>query len=276
MKKIFLTSLIVLVSFLGAFAGTEAKIDSLKQAKEDSIKVVRHKEVEAKTIKLEKELAKAEEEGAVTDLRKEVKEKFIEGGVPFMSVILVCLIIGLAIAIERIIVLNLASTNVKKLLANTRNSLKQGGVNAARALTASVPGPVASIFNQGLLRASSGPEAVEKSIVAYGSVEMGKLERGMSWVSLFISLAPMFGFMGTVIGMIGAFESIQQAEDIKIDQVAYGIKTALLTTVAGLIVAVILQILYNYCVSKIDAIVNQMEEASISLVDMLIEEDIAK
>lgn len=205
-----------------------------------------------------------------------IKDRFVEGGVEFMSIVLACLILGLAVAIERIIALNLASTNTEKLLEDVKQALLSGGVQKARELCATIPGPVASIFAQGLLRASEGPEAVEKSILQYGSVEMGKLEKGLSWVSLFIALAPMFGFMGTVLGMITAFDKIAAADDISASIVADGIKVALLTTVAGLIVAVILQILYNYCIHKIDSIVNQMEEASISFVDTLIAHDIIK
>ena len=198
-----------------------------------------------------------------------IKEKFIEGGPGFMSIVLLCLILGLGIAIERIITLNLATTNTDKLLKEVESALQSGGVQAAKDICSGTKGPVASIFTQGLLRISEGIEMVEKSIISYGSVEMGKLEKGLVWISLFISLAPMLGFMGTVIGMIQAFDAIEAAGDISPSLVAGGIKVALLTTVGGLIVAVILQLFYNYCVSKIDAIVNQMEDASISLVDML-------
>ncbi|WNB16974.1 MotA/TolQ/ExbB proton channel family protein [Marivirga arenosa] len=205
-----------------------------------------------------------------------VKEKFIEGGWEFMSVVLICLILGLAIAIERIITLNLATTNTNKLLANVEDALNQGGVEAAKEVTKNTRGPVASIFTQGLMRMSEGVEMVEKSVISYGSVEMGRLERGLVWISLFISLAPMLGFMGTVIGMIGAFDAIEAAGDISPSLVAGGIKVALLTTVAGLIVAVILQLFYNYCVSKVDSLVNQMEDASIALVDILVKHNLSK
>lgn len=207
---------------------------------------------------------------ASTDYRQVIKEKFIEGDPAFMSPVLICLVIGLAIAIERIISLNLATTNTTKLIKKIENALEDGGDEAALEVTKASRGPVASIFTQGLMRASEGIEMVEKSIISYGSVEMGKLERGLVWISLFISLAPMLGFMGTVIGMIGAFDAIEAAGDISPSLVAGGIKVALLTTVAGLIVAIILQIFYNYCVSKVDSLVNQMEEASISLVDVLV------
>ncbi len=199
-----------------------------------------------------------------------IKEKFIEGGVTWMTPVLICLIIGLAISIERIITLNMATTNTNKLLANVEDALANGGVEAAKEVTRNTKGPVASIFTQGLMRMSEGIEMVEKSIIAYGSVEMGRLERGLVWISLFIALAPMLGFTGTVIGMIEAFDSIEAAGDISPQIVANGIKVALLTTVAGLIVGIILQVFYNYLVSKIDSLVNQMEDASITLVDLLV------
>lgn len=199
-----------------------------------------------------------------------VKEQFIDGGPTFMGIVLACLILGLAIAIERIIHLNMASTNTNKLLNEVENALKSGGTDAAQEVCRNTRGPVASIFTQGFMRISEGIEIVEKSIIAYGSVEMGKLERGMVWISLFISLAPMLGFMGTVIGMIQAFDAIAEAGDVSPALVAGGIKVALLTTVGGLIVAVILQLFYNYLVAKVDSIVNRMEDASISLVDLLV------
>jgi biopolymer transport protein ExbB len=205
-----------------------------------------------------------------------VKEKFIEGGWQFMGIVLVCLILGLAISIERIITLNLATTNTKKLLAKVEEALESGGVEKAKDVTKATRGPVASIFTQGLMRMTEGIEMVEKSIIAYGSVEMGRLEKGLVWISLMISLAPMLGFMGTVIGMIEAFDSIEAAGDISPALVARGIKIALLTTVAGLIVAVILQLFYNYLVSKIDGLVNSMEDASISLVDILVRYNLTK
>jgi len=205
-----------------------------------------------------------------------VKEQFIAGGWKFMSVVLICLILGLAIAIERIITLNLATTNTKKLLARVDEALSKDGVDGAKEVCKNTRGPVASIFTQGLLRMSEGVEMVEKSIIAYGSVEMGRLEKGLVWISLFISIAPMLGFMGTVIGMIGAFDAIAAANDINPALVAGGIKVALLTTVGGLIVAVILQLFYNYLVTKIDSLVNQMEDSSISLVDLLVKHDLSK
>lgn len=205
-----------------------------------------------------------------------IKEKFIEGDPLYMSPVLICLILGLAISLERIITLNMSTTNTKKLLAKVEDALDQGGIEAAKDVTKSTKGPVASIFTQGLMRYSEGIDMVEKSIISYGSVEMGRLEKGLVWISLFISLAPMLGFMGTVIGMIGAFDAIEAAGDISPSLVAGGIKIALLTTVAGLIVAIILQLFYNYCVAKIDSLVNDMEDASISLVDILVKHKLTR
>ncbi|MBW6499472.1 MAG: MotA/TolQ/ExbB proton channel family protein [Bacteroidales bacterium] len=199
-----------------------------------------------------------------------LKEKFIEGGAGFMSVILLCLIIGLGLAIERIIYLNLSTTNTNKLLNKVEEALKTGGVEAAKDVCKNTRGPVASIYYQGLDRYNEGMEIVEKSIVSYGSVLMGRLEMNLTWISLFIAIAPMLGFMGTVIGMIGAFDAIAAAGDISPTIVADGIKVALLTTVFGLIVAVILQVFYNYIISKIDSIVNSMEDSTISFMDILI------
>jgi biopolymer transport protein ExbB len=199
-----------------------------------------------------------------------LKQRFIEGGPFFMGIVLVTLILGLAIAIERIIYLNMATTNTEKLVNDVEEAIKTGGVEAAKELCRNTKGPVASIFYQGLDRMDEGVDAAEKAVVSYGGVQMGLLEKNVSWLSLFIALAPMLGFMGTVIGMISAFDSIEAAGDISPAVVAGGIKVALLTTVFGLVVAIILQIFYNYIISKIDSIVNNMEDASIKLVDLLI------
>ncbi len=198
-----------------------------------------------------------------------LKKYFIDGSWQFMSFVLVCLIFGLAFAIERIITLNIATVNTDKLLARIDENLKSGDLDGAMEVCKSTQGPTASILYEGLKQAKSGPEAVEKAIVSYGSVQMGLLEKGLVWLSLFIALAPMLGFMGTVIGMIGAFDRIEAVGDISPTVVAGGIKVALLTTVFGLIVAIILQVFYNYIISKIDGIVNKMEDASIALVDIL-------
>ena len=217
--------------------------------------------------------AAAEQEVSV---HKQIKIKFIEGGPQFMGIVLLALILGLALAIERIIYLNLATTNTEKLLKKIEDALKSGGVEAAKEVCRNTRGPVASIFYQGLDRAEEGIDVVEKSVVTYGSVQMGQLESGVTWIALFIALAPMLGFMGTVIGMIGAFDAIEAAGDISPSLVAGGIKVALITTVFGLIVAIILQVFYNYLVSKIDKLVNTMEDASISLIDILLKYNLKK
>lgn len=214
-------------------------------------------------------------EGEVT-MYQTLKEKFIEGDWRFMSLVLITLILGLAFSIERIITLNIATANVEKLMNKIDQHLANGDVESAKELCKSTPGPTASVLYEGLKNAEQGPEAVEKAIVTYGSVQMGLLEKGLVWISLFIATAPMLGFLGTVIGMIQAFDKIEAVGDISPSIVAGGIKVALLTTVFGLVVAIILQIFYNYIISKIDGIVNKMEDASISLVDIMAKNNVFK
>lgn len=198
-----------------------------------------------------------------------LKEQFLAGGVEWMTPILVCLVVGLAIVIERVIYLNLATTNSKKLLNQVEEALKTGGVEAAKEVCRNTRGPVASIFYQGLDRYDEGIDVVEKSIVSYGSVQMGQLESGLSWITLFIALSPMLGFLGTVVGMIASFDAIAIAGDISPVVVASGIKIALITTVGGLIAAIVLQLFYNYLLSKVDGIVLDMEDSSITLMDII-------
>jgi len=222
----------------------------------------------------EEAAAATAEEGQ--SLHSALKQKFIEGGAGFMTSILICLILGLALAIERVLYLNLSTSNNKKLLAKVEEALNNGGIEAAKEVCRNSRGPVASIFYQGLDRSDEGIDVVEKTVVSYGGVQTGLLEKGLSWIALFIALAPMLGFLGTVIGMIQAFDAIEIAGDISPTLVAGGIKVALITTVGGLIVAMILQVFYNYCVSKIDSIVNSMEDASISLIDILVKHNLKK
>lgn len=203
-------------------------------------------------------------------LHQVIKEKFVEGGVEWMLPVLACMVFGLAICIERIIYLTAANTNTKKLLTKVEAAFEQGGVEAAKDVCRNTRGPVASIFYQGLDRYAEGPDMVEKAVSSYGSVQMGRMESGLSWISLFIAIAPSLGFMGTVVGMIQAFDSIQQLGDMSPVALAGGIKVALLTTIFGLIAAVSLQLFYNYIVAKIDSIVNKMEDASISLMDIIL------
>lgn len=213
---------------------------------------------------------------AEVPIHQQLKTKFIEGGPGFMASILLCFILGLALCIERIIYLSMASTNTDKLLAKVEAALQSGGVEAAKEECRNTRGPIASIFYQGLDRYNQGLDVVEKTVTSYGSVQVGQLESGLSWIGLFIAVAPMLGFLGTVVGMVQAFDAIEQAGDISPTIVAGGMKVALITTVGGLIVAIILQVIYNYLVSKIDGIVNRMEDASISLVDILVKYNLKK
>ena len=196
-------------------------------------------------------------------------QKFLEGGWEWMLPVLLCLVFGLAIAIERMLYLSLSTINSKKLIAQVEEALKKGGIEAAKEVCRNTRGPIASIYYQGLDRYDQGLDSVEKAVVSYGSVQTGQMESGLTWIGLFIALSPMLGFMGTVVGMIAAFDAIQAAGDISPTLVAGGIKVALLTTLLGLIAAVILQLFYNYIVSKIDSLVNDMEDSSITLMDIL-------
>jgi len=201
---------------------------------------------------------------------QQLKQKYIEGDVVWMTPVLICMIIGMALSIERVIYLNLSTINTSKFLQDVEKALQNGGVDAAKELCRNTRGPIASIFYQGLDRSGEGLDMVEKSVVAYGGVQMGNLEKGLSWLQLFIALSPMLGFLGTVIGMIQAFDKIVEDGQVSPTTVADGIKVSLLTTVFGLIAAIFLQIFYNYITSKIDGLVNEMEDASISLIDILL------
>ena len=211
----------------------------------------------------------SEEAPKEVPLTQAIKTKFIEGGAGFMSLIILCLILGLAFAIERILYLSFSKTNTKKLLEKVEKALDEGGIEKAKDVCRNTRGPVASIFYQGLLRYDQGIDVVEKSIVSYGSVQSSLMENGLSWVALFIARAPSLGFLGTVIGMVQAFDDIQKAGDISPTVVAGGMKVALITTVAGLIVALILQVFYNYILSRIDNITIDMEDSSIKMIDIL-------
>ncbi len=211
----------------------------------------------------------AETELAGETMHQVLMQKFLEGGWGWMLPVLVCLVIGLAVAIERMLFLSLSNINSKKFIEAFEKTLNEEGVEAAKDLCRNTRGPIASIYYQGLDRLDQGMDAVEKAVVSYGSVQTGQMESGLSWIGLFIALSPMLGFMGTVVGMVGAFDQIQAAGDISPTIVAGGIKVALLTTLMGLISAVVLQLFYNYIVSKIDNLVNAMEDSSIILVDIL-------
>jgi biopolymer transport protein ExbB len=268
MKRLF--ALIALSGML-FFMASNAVVAQTDTAAQDN--AVQEEQADLTADPIEEQAALAE---GGQSLHSQLKQKFIEGSPTFMSFVLITLILGLAFAIERVLYLNLATSNTKKLLADVEQALETGGVEAAKDVCRKTRGPVASIFYQGLDRADHGIDVVEKSIISYGGVQAGLLETGLSWIALFIALAPMLGFMGTVIGMISAFDAIEVAGDISPSLVAGGIKVALITTVSGLVVAIILQIFYNYCVAKIDSIINNMEDASISLLDLLVKHNLKR
>ena len=272
MRKLFFALSLVGVLMTQSLSYATTFLNPTTQDTEQQEEVVEVDSIIQEAIDMEESEPLEEEVSAPAEasFTQELKKRFIEGGPGFMGIVLICLILGLAISIERIIYLNLATTNSQKLTAGVEEALSSGGVEAAKELCRNTKGPVASIFYQGLDRVNEGVESAEKAVVAYGGVQMGQLEKNVSWISLFIALAPMLGFMGTVIGMIQAFDKIEAAGDMQPSLVAGGIKVALLTTVFGLIVAIILQVFYNYIVAKIDSIVNDMEDASINLIDILV------
>ena len=263
----------LMVAGLMTFGVSNLVVAQDEQAQtEQTEQTVAPEQTEVAPVETVEEIAPAvQNEAKPTTFRESIKKQFIDGGPAFMGIVLIILLIGMAISIERIIYLTLATANSKKLLAGIEAKMKNGDVEGAKQLCKDTRGPVASIFTQGLIRYQDGQslDEVEKAIVSYGSVAGGKLESGLSWIGLCISLAPMFGFMGTVIGMIQAFDDIAAAGDMSPQIVASGMKVALLTTVFGLIAAIILQIFFNFIAAKIESIVNDMEDASISFMDIL-------
>ena len=258
MKKFFMIlAALALMAFTANIASAQ---DSAAPADEATEQVA---EADAEVAPL------AEEAPEEIPLTQAIKTKFIEGGAGFMSLIILCLIIGLAFAIERILYLSFSKTNTDALLKKVEDALAEGGIEKAKDICRETRGPVASIFYQGLLHYDQGIDVVEKNIVSYGSVQASLMENGLSWIGLFISIAPSLGFLGTVIGMIQAFDAIQAAGDISPNVVAGGMKVALITTVAGLIVAMILQVFYNYILSRIEALTIDMENSTINMVDVL-------
>lgn len=256
MKKVFaILSIVTIFAF-----GSLSVVAQEEAATTDSVAV-------EQTSVVEEAAAPVQEEGG---MHKALKQKFIEGGAGWMAPVALCLIIGLALSIERIIYLSLSSTNTKKLLANIDEAWDKGGVNAALEVCRNTRGPVASIFFQGLSRYDEGLDVVEKSVASYGGVQLSLLEKNLSWITLFIALSPSLGFLGTVIGMIEAFDKIQQVGDISATVVAGGIKVALLTTVFGLITAMILQVFFNYILTMVESLTNDMEDSSISLLDIIV------
>ena len=271
MKKVFATLTVLAMLTFGS-AAVMAQ-DAAAPAEEAAVENVDEAAAPAAEEVAE---APAEEAGGLVALHKTLKTKFIEGGAGFMALTLVTLVFGLALCIERIIYLSLSKTNTKELLANVEAALKQGGIEAALEVCRNTRGPVASIFYQGLSRYDEGIDVVEKTVASYGGVQLGLLEKNLSWITLFIAIAPSLGFLGTIIGMIEAFDKIQQVGDISATVVAGGIKVALLTTLLGLIIAVVLQLFYNYILSLVEGLVNEMEDSSISLLDIVVEYDAAQ
>lgn len=260
MKKVFATfSIVALLAF-----GISSSVIAQDSIQADTTEAVQEEAVAAEVETTSTEMVEE------TGMHKALKQKFIEGDAMWMAPVAFALILGLALCIERIIYLSLSSTNTKKLLENIDEAWAKGGVNAAMEVCQNTRGPVASIFYQGLSRHDEGIEVVEKSVASYGGVQVGLLEKNLTWISLFIALAPSLGFLGTVIGMIAAFDKIQQVGDISATVVAGGIKVALLTTVFGLITAMILQVFYNYILTIIEGLTNDMEDASISLLDIIV------
>ena len=257
MKKVFAIFSIVALFTLGTTISLQAQDEASAPATNDTTVT----EVVDATPQLV-----VEEQG----MHKALKQKFIEGDALWMAPIAFCLILGLALCIERIIYLSLSSTSTKKLLASIDEAWQKGGAEAAMNICRDTRGPVASIFYQGLSRYHEGIDVVEKTVASYGGVQLGLLEKNLTWISLFIALSPSLGFLGTVIGMIQAFDKIQQVGDISATVVAGGIKVALLTTVFGLIVAMILQVFYNYILTLIEGLTNDMEDSSISLLDIIV------
>ncbi|MBQ6237695.1 MAG: MotA/TolQ/ExbB proton channel family protein [Bacteroidales bacterium] len=270
MKKV-----IALMSVIGLLAFTN--LNSVMAQDAAATDPAAQTEVTDDSAAVAEEAVAAEPVAAVADEVEEsksfhevLKEKYIQGGAGWMTPVLLCLILGMALVIERIIYLNMATTNVDALLGGIEDNVKKGDYNAAKELCRNTRGPVASIFYQGLDRIDEGLENVEKSLTSYGGVQMARLEANLTWIALFIALAPSFGFLGTVIGMVQAFDDIEKAGDISPTVVAGGMKVALLTTIFGLIVAIILQIFYNYILTKIESLVAQMEDGTITFMDILV------
>ncbi len=271
MKKLFAILAVMGVMTFGLTQSVMAQDDVTTT---DSTAVVEDSTAVAEEVVETEETPIVEEETG--GLHKELKTKFIEGDASFMSLVAIALVIGLAFCIERIIYLSLAEVNTKKLMAQVEAALAKGDVEGAKTVCRNTRGPVASICYQGLMRIDEGVDVVERSVVSYGGVQAGYLEKGCSWITLFIAMAPSLGFLGTVIGMVMAFDDIQRAGDISPTVVAGGMKVALITTIFGIVVALILQVFYNYILSKIEALTGDMEDSSITLLDLIMKYNLKK
>ncbi len=277
MKKLF-----AIVAMMGMFtfgatqvyaqdAVEAAPVDTV-QSTEDAVAAEAPAEVEAPA-EAPAEVVEAAETAGV---HKALKTKFIEGGAEFMALVAVAMVIGLAFCVERIIYLSMAKVDAKKLMEAIAEALSKNDVEGAKTICRNTAGPVAAICYQGLLRIDEGLETVERSVVSYGSLQSSELEKGCSWITLFIAMAPSLGFLGTVIGMVMSFDEIQQKGDISPTIVAGGMKVALITTIYGIIVALVLQVFYNFILTKIESIVADMEDSSITLLDILTKYNLKK
>ena len=279
MKKLFAVIAMLGVFAFGATQSMMAQEDSAAVATDSAAAVVDSAAVDTAAVEAAAEETEATEAVAPIEeesIHKALKTKFIEGDAGFMSLVAIALVFGLAFCIERIIYLSLAEIDSKKLMADIEEKLNAGDLEGAKTLCRNTRGPIASICYQGLMRFNDGVGEVERSVTAYGSVQASYLEQGCSWITLFIAMAPSLGFLGTVIGMVMAFDDIQAAGDISPTIVAGGMKLALITTIFGIIVALILQTFYNYILSKIESITANMEEATISLLDMCMKYNLKK
>ena len=275
MKKLF--AIVAVLGLLGTaqVAAQTEDVNNVQQteaveAASDSA-AVEAPAVEAPAVEEPAEAAPVEvvEEEGIAGVHKTLKTKFIEGGAEFMALVAIAMVIGLAFCVERIIYLSMAQVNTKKLMAGIADALSKNDVEAAKNICRNTAGPVAAICYQGLLRIDEGLETVERSVVSYGSLQSSMLEKNCSWITLFIAMAPSLGFLGTVIGMVMSFDEIQQKGDISPTIVAGGMKVALITTIYGILVALILQVFYNFILTKIESLVSDMEDCSITLLDLL-------
>ena len=271
MKKLF-----AIVAMLGMFTFGATQVyaqDAVESAPVENVENTDSANVEAPVEEVVETPAETPAEVVKADdtegVHKILKTKFIEGGAEFMALVAVAMVIGLAFCVERIIYLSMAKVDTKKFMAAIAEALSKGDVEAAKSICRNTAGPVASICYQGLLRINDGIDTVERSVVSYGSLQASNLEKGCSWITLFIAMAPSLGFLGTVIGMVMSFDEIQQKGDISPTIVAGGMKVALITTIYGIIVALVLQVFYNFILTKIESIVADMEDSSITLLDLL-------
>ena len=270
MKKLF-----AIVAVLGMFTFGTTQVFAQDAAEAAPVETVEQEEAVEEVV-ADEAPAQVTEAAETVGVHKSLKTKFIEGGAEFMALVAVAMVIGLAFCVERIIYLSMAKVNTKKLMEAIAEALSKNDVEAAKNICRNTAGPVASICYQGLLRIDEGLETVERTIVSYGSLQSSNLEKGCSWITLFIAMAPSLGFLGTVIGMVMSFDEIQQKGDISPTIVAGGMKVALITTIYGIVVALVLQVFYNFILTKIEGLVSDMEDSSITLLDLLTKYNLKK